>query len=399
MTVVAGFLKEVYEDRFTAQYKTEVVGIRRLEKTSRGVTSRVGGHYVDFPIVTQRSQSIGYRLENEALQAAGNAQYTDVHIPLRYGYFRGELTGQVLRLAEKDYQAFASAMRKEMDIAKESVVKDSNRIFYGDGDGKLARVDASTGPLGTVSVYDPSNLAPGMIVDIRDVAGALATGGDSRTITSVVEEADGTGTVTFSGATDIVVVANDDYLMREDNYASGTEREPQGLGKIVATSGTLFNVDPTTYPSWKGVVEDEGGALAEASMIKTCDRTRRNGGTTSVIFTGLGVRRAYFNLLVADRQFQNTKTFDGGFIGLPFNYGKEIPVVEDLDAPRNIMWFVDEKRLTIYQESDWHFMNEDGNTLKYVSGKDNWEYLLRKYWEFGTDQRGAHAQLINITEA
>jgi hypothetical protein len=80
------------------------------------------------------------------------------------------------------------------------------------------------------------------------------------------------------------------------------------------------------------------------------------GGKVSAIFYGLGVRRSYFTLLTQQRRYTDTKEFAGGFQGLPFNYGTEIPCIEDVDAPPNKMWGLQESEFKVYQEGDWHWM-------------------------------------------
>ncbi len=134
-------------------------------------------------------------------------------------------------------------------------------------------------------------------------------------------------------------------------------------------------------------------------MIQTCDGIRtKGGGKPTVIFENLGVRRAYFNLLTQQRRYTDTKSYAGGFQGLPFNYGTEIPVVEDVDARPNRMTFLDEDKIKIYRAKAWHWMDKDGTILKWVQDFDAWQGLLRQYWEMGTAQRNSHGELRDLIE-
>lgn len=132
-------------------------------------------------------------------------------------------------------------------------------------------------------------------------------------------------------------------------------------------------------------------------MIKMCDTLRTKGGRPSVIFTDLGTRRAYFNLLTTQRRFTGTKTFDGGFQGLAFNYGDEIPVVEDVDAPAGKMWFIKEDTFKIYRRKPWYWEDKDGNTWKWVKDYDAFEAMMKQYWEFATDRRNVNGVMTGIT--
>ena len=205
-----------------------------------------------------------------------------------------------------------------------------------------------------------------------------------------------TKVVTYDGA-DGTMVATDKVVR-----AGNVNREMTGLGAIVKDTGTLYNVDPTVVGLWKAVVNANGGsnrALTEALMIKVADDIRVNGSYPTVIFTNLGVRRAYYNLLKTDRRFVNTQKFDGGFEGLAFATDKgDIPVVTDPDCPFNRMYFVNEKEVTLYREDNWGWMDEDGDIMQRVIGFDAYEARMFMYAETGTHRRNSHGILADLTE-
>jgi hypothetical protein len=135
-------------------------------------------------------------------------------------------------------------------------------------------------------------------------------------------------------------------------------------------------------------------------FTKMADDIRSNGGNTTVIFTTLGVRRAYANLLTQQRQFVNTKEFTGGFGGIAFITDKgEIPIVTDVYAPPNTAWFLNEKEISLYRENDWEFMDMDGSKWARVQGYDAYQGTLYQYSELGTGRRNTHGKITNIVEA
>lgn len=396
LTTVDAILKEIYGPRIEDQLQNEVVLKKRIERTSDGVVESVGGKYVDFPIHVSRNHGIGYRDEEQELPAAGKQGYAEVHVELKYGYGRVRLTAQLMRLAEKKYQAFASAMDREMDGLKDDIAKDQSRIAYQPfGNSVIAVVnDASSAQ--TLEVVNAQYLEEGMVVDFIDTAtGNTVANGDEVTLTAVDQDAN---ELTFTstavqGETDGTLV-----VCRHGSY----QKEPTGIGEIVSDTGELFGVNPTSQPKWASTVMDNSGtdrALAESLMIQAVDKARVKGGKTSVFITSLGVRRAYFNLLVQQRRYTNSKEFAGGFTGLAFNHGREIPVVEDVDAPPGIMWGLEEKHLKIYRDKAWHWADEDGSVLKWVSNYDVWEAFMREFSEMGTSRRNAHVKIADITEA
>lgn len=400
MTVVSNILKEVYEDKLRDQLQSEVMTLQRIERTTEGVTSEVGGKYVVFPIRTRRNHGIGARNENEALPNPKSQKYASARVQLAYLYGAASLTGQTMELAEKNFQAFASALQQELDGLRQTLSKDMNRQVYGSSAGVLATVTADGANTVTVATTDMQYLELGMQIDIYDATGVTPKV-QNREITAINTS---TGVVTYDGADGTAVAT--DIIVR----AGSVNRETIGLKQIVNNTGTLYNVDPTVEPVWKSVVNANGGvdrALSEGLMIKMIDDIRTNGGRTTVIFTTLGVRRAYFNLLSQQRRFQTgggAVDFAGGFKGLAFttDWG-DIPVMSDFDCQPKRMYFVNEKELKLYQEGDWKFMDRDGSRWQRIidaSGTyDAYQTMMFKYCQLGTHRRNSHGLLSDIQEA
>lgn len=389
LTTVAALLKEVYGPRIENQLQEETVALKRIERTSDGVVETVGGKYVDFPIRVKRNSGIGNRSELEALPTAGSQGYEEVHVSLKHSYGRVKFSSQLMTLAEKNYQSFASSMDNEMEYLKSDLAKDGNRQVYGDGSGLMATFTTTAASATSHPVDTAQYLEIGQKVDIL-----VKSNGNTVSLNNEITDIVGT-TVTF--ATAFAVTANTDGIYRQGNYG----REISGLGLIVDDTTTLHTVAPASVRKWAAYVNANGGtnrALSEGLMIAAVDQARINGGRTSLILTSLGVRRAYFNLLTQQRRYTDTKEFAGGFTGLAFNHGKEIPVVEDPDAPTNEMLGLDEDKLKVYRNKEWHWADEDGNVLKWVSGYDAFEAYMRQFWELGTSQRNAHWKIEDITE-
>jgi len=391
LATVATITKEVYGPRIVDQLENETVLTKRIEKTSRGTTSEVGGKYVTFPLKVRRNHGLGYRNELEALQPAGQQGWTNVRVPLRYGYGRVQLSGQTIELVNENFQAFSSAIHEEMTGLKDDILKDTNRILWGNGLGVLATVDTAAGPVNTVSVGTSETAVDWLDLDKQvDIlsSNGVTPKASNRKITAINEA---TGDFTFDGAAATVVVG--DIVVRAGNYG----REPQGLTSLVAASGTLFNLDPTVEPLWKSTEDNTGGALSESKMIAMMDKLRKKGGRASVIITDLGTRRAYFNLLTTQRRFTGTKDFEGGFSGLAFAYEGEVPVITDVDAPAGKMWFLKEDSFKIYRRRAWDWETRDGNMWKWVVGYDAMEAFMKQYWEFATERRNVNGVMTAIT--
>ena len=391
LTTISAITKEVYGPRIVDQLEHETVLTKRIEKTSRGTTSEAGGKYVTFPLKVRRNHGIGYRNELEQLQSPGQQGYQNVRVPLRYGYGRVHLSGQSIELSKENFQAFASSLREEMDGLKNDILKDTNRILWGNGLGVLATVDTQDTAVNVASVgsdYEGLHFIElDMQIDILSSDGQTVRA-SNRKVTDINE---GTGDFTFNGAA--VNLSVGDIVVRTGNYG----KEPQGLTSLVKASGTLFNLSASTEPKWKSIEDNTGGALSESKMIKMCDRLKRNGGRPSVIFADDGTRRAYFNLLTTQRRFSGTKQFDGGFTGLTFSYDEDIPVIVDVDAPAGKMWFLREQDFTLYRRNPWAWDDMDGSVWKWVDDYDAYQAMMKQYWEFAIERRNTQAVMTGIT--
>lgn len=393
MTTVNAMLKELYEGSIQNQLQEERVLIKRLERTAKGIGSdSVGGKYVVFPVKVSRNAGISYRDENVQLAPAGRQGYKSTQEQLKYGYGRVRLTGQLIDLAESDRQAFSSAMEEEMDGLKNDLAKDENHVAWGHIDASVASgIRAkltATATSATQTVDSTQYLQEGGVYDVTNL-GTPVAGGTAVSIVSI----NSATSVTFSGS---VTGTSGNYVGRTGNY----NKEPNGIQKIVDSTGALHGLDPTTTSSWKSVEDGTTTALTELAMAKLMDDVRTAGGKIpTVIFASLGARRAYWQLQSSLRRFNEPKEFKGGLVGLSFMYGAaDLPVVDDVEAPAKHMFFLHEPSIKIYRDKEWAWQNRDGAILKWVTDYDAWEGLMKQYWQIGTGQRNAHGKMTNITE-
>jgi hypothetical protein len=206
LTTVAAIMKEIYEDDVREQLNNEIVALQRVQKTSEGVTSDVGGKYVTFPIHTQRNTGIGARNELEALPTAGQQATVGARVALRYQYGVVRLTGQLFELVKTNKQAFVSALDLEINGLKNDLQVDLERQVYGNSIGGVATItNAATNNTPTVSHITWAQI--GMLVDLTDSTGVTVKA-SARTITAINEV---TNVITYSGAA-VAYVAGDLFV-------------------------------------------------------------------------------------------------------------------------------------------------------------------------------------------
>lgn len=396
LTSIDATLKEVYEGNVREQLNDDIVGLKRIQRSSSGISNETPGKYVTFPLHVRRNGGLGSRNEGEALPTAGQQGYVAARLGLKSDYMGISLTGHAIDQSDTDPKAFAKALDEEMERSRTDFKKDMNRQLYGNGSGAIATVKTALASGNTVAVDDARGFWVGAhVVDLVTLPSTVAVA--ARAVTAV-DLTPGANTVTLSGAAFAASVGQIFTLV------NSAQKEITGFGAIINNSGVLYNVNPATEPVWKSEVDSNGGtgrALSEALMLRMVDRIRSNGGKTTVVLTDDGTFRAYWALLSQLRGFVNTQDFTGGYKGLAFQAGsQEIPIVADYDAPRGRMNFINEDEITFYRDEDIHWLNRDNSILKQKvdsAGRyDVWEAHMLERHELGTGRRNTHGRIDDI---
>lgn len=327
---------------------------------------------------------------------------------MKYAYGRIQLTGQAIEHSNSDKGAFIAALKLETDGMVNDVKRDYNRQHWGTGDGVIATCGVSTGTTvtlaSTTSQVQMRQLEVGMVIDIATIAQAAAgTGGKVHGATiSATDRVNKTITIGSS-----ITVAATDFVFRAGNggVVGTSQREVTGLQLIVDSTGTLFNVNPTTHPVWASTEDSTGGAISEDLILKNIQAVAvESGEDIDQIWVSIGLHRAVYNLLSAKQRFVNNRDYSGGWTGLEFaapssNGGGSVGVMSERDAPAGIAWGLTTKHLISYYSADWKWDNRMGTVLKNVSSQDAFEAWMFRYGEFATDQRNAHFKLTGLTDA
>lgn len=418
-TTADAALQENYQPLVREQINNDVPLLTYVEKNTKDVE----GRRAVLSIHVTRNSGIGSRAEGGTLPTAGSQGYAEERVPLYYHYGRGQLSGPLMRAASTTTAAFERALDAETKKIVNDLKRDVNRQVWGTADGVIAQLALTTsslqiqlasslsGATGSAIASDVQfrQLEVGMLVDI-----GTPTTPTMKTSANAIVRTGGTGTSTdpyWIELTSVATTSGDNFVFRSGNgggpgTSAGTQKEVTGLQLIVDSSGTLFNVNPTTYPVWKSSEFGNSGTnrqISETLMAQVVqDVNIQSGQWPNLGITHHAVFRAYANLLLGLKRFNNTVSLKGGYsAGIPFmaGGGSEIPIVVDRDAPANQMYFVSTDHLTEFQASDWEFMQEDGAVLSRVSGVDAYEFILFKYMELATDQRNTHAKLTDISGA
>lgn len=406
-------LKEDYKE-LVEQLNDEVFVLSQIERNTNDVQGRrfVGNAHVS------RSSGVGARGAGGTLPTAGNQGYQEVAGPVRYNYGRIQIIGPIMRATASDRGAFIRAAGSEMDRITMDLKRDVNRQCWGTSNGVIATCGVTSSATTVVLATSTTETQMrqlyndgGMVVDIGTVATPTSVA-SARTVTA--RSAYGASpTITISGAA--VTTAGTDFVFRTGagGASSGTglpgdgQYELTGLQTIVDSSGTLFTINPSTYPVWASWEDGASGVLrypSEALVNRAIRQAGlKSGRRVNALVCSEGVHGKVAGTMQAMRRNIDNVDLKAGYSGIRWDQpgegnsrGGPIALLWDQDCPDNSLYGLDWGRLVQYEMSDWEWMDEDGSVLARVSNQDAYEATLFKYHELACTQRNSHFKVVDL---
>lgn len=395
-------LKEDYQPVVREQLNQANMLLAQIETKDKDFE----GRRAVLSLHVSRNAGVGARAEGGTLPTAGNQGYAEQRVDMRRNYGRIQISGPTIKEMKSDRGSFVRAVESEIKGVTNDLKRDVSRQVFGTSNGVIATC-GTTSTSTTIVLATTTTLTQmrqfevGMVVDIGTVA-APTTIASAVTI-SAVDRAN--KTITVSGSN--VSTTGSHFIFRSG--AGGAiggvgQKELTGLQSIVADSGTLFNVDPSTYTVWKSYVDSNSGtnrAPTDTLFEEALDEISiESGEDADLIVTSAGVSRAYANGLKDQKRFSNTIDLKGGYKAISVSTPKgEVALTWDRDCPENRAFILNTSHLIHFVSSDWEWMEEDGAVLNRVSDQDAYEATLFKYHELATDKRNAHGVVKDLSQA
>lgn len=393
LTTLANILKELYLPPVVDQLNNQVLILQRLEPRSQELV----GNEAVVPLHTSRSGGIGSRAENAALPASGSQAYAKAVFDLKYHYGAISVTGVSMAKTANTAGAFLKALQSELDGIRRDLTLELGRQAYGAGDGKIVTCGTTTASttvvLASAEAIRKGELYIGMVIDIGTAA-APTTIANAVTITAVNVAGP---SIVISGSA--VTTSSSHFVFRSGNAVDATHvNELFGLqGLVSQAANTVGGIDASQAANsyWDNLRTNQAGPLTMDALLQAYNQVQIAGGETSAMICTPGMQRAYFKLLQAQVRYVEPLTIKGGFQVLEF-MGK--PFIADRLAPFGSIFFLDEEFIKVFSTGDWHFLDEDGNTLKWVVGFDAWQAVLARYMNLGISRRNVQFLLYGLTD-
>jgi hypothetical protein len=271
LTIADAALKVGYGDMHE-QLDNRTVALSLLQKTSKHITK--GNKEAQFGVRTRRSWGIGARNEYEDTPEALARKTVRASVFLKYHYGVIEGSGQTFKQVSSDPQAFVDWMDEEAKDILDTLKRDLNREFYGDGTGTLALLTSGATTATSIVVDTTLWLESGQPIDVLTQATlGNPTPTKGNTAKLIIESVDAaTNTITVSGGT--VTAAIGSAIVLAGATANNWKKEWEGLGLIISNSSVLHGINPATESTWKpGYIEASVGTLAEIDLTHLVARS------------------------------------------------------------------------------------------------------------------------------
>lgn len=435
LTLLAGALMKDYHKPIIDTLNNMTPLMTLLDKDYESVSGTALQAVI--PAKLRRTQGIGAVAEGGALPVAKNTKIVQLLVGLAYNYGSLKFTGQSIAASRKSATAFANVIDLEVNDMIEAMKIDTNRQFYGDGSGWICMTNGTGTTQSTVTVDNPGTqwLEEGMAVEsFADLTASTQTGDQdigegltastphqvgsvtSDTVFELHDYADASASESWSTnryLTRYGARANEMIGLKAivDNEAKKATSSWYGLG---AATTTIHGLSRVTYPRLDAVIVHNSNTntnITEARIQELIDDIEAASGkkgneATQIIMTTPEVRKAYVDLLAADRRYVKPLELIGGWEAIGYQAGNRlIPMLTDKHCIPNSLFVLDRRYLKIYRAADYAWMtgpSREGNmfrqTITSTGGtEDAYEANMFVYQSLGCSSMKNQGALRDIT--
>lgn len=341
-------LKEYYLEPLKLQISDKMDPLFTLiEKSSRGIE----GSKVKFPLRYGSSGGVGMRDELGALPEANPRQIKSAEVETKNFYGVISLSQKLIDSTQSNRSAFVNQLETQMKDLTIDMKKNFNRQLYGDGRGIIATVENAVSAGATIPVSTTAGLLEGMYVDLFDPTGVTKKSSKNE----IISVDRGSNTITLETS---VTLAKGDIIVNYGSYG----KEITGLSAIFKRNALIYGID-RSKSQWFNPIQIANASpveLSESMIQRGIDEADDVDTDINFILTSKGVRRAYFDLLSAQKRSVNTLELKGGFKALDYN---GVPLTSSKFAPNGTIRMINTDDIFFAQLKELDWMDKDGSVL------------------------------------
>lgn len=391
---IAGALKRVYDKNVSRLQNLEARAMNEIAKSSKNYSPGGEGFFGD--INDYGNESVGAINETEQFRTIDNENYQQWKVLPKVLVAPIEFSGLVSKAADADDEAFVNVVMDAMERARDRLIKDENRQFYGLGNGLLCSPAQSTASnLLSFTVDSAQYLRANMVVDIFN--GATKTV-DSHRISYVDKVNNVVGFSVSLGA----ALASSDAMVKENirDSAASDGKEMIGLRGICddGTELTTFeNISAATNYLWRGRRIDASSANLTSDLLQRLidDVAVLSGENVDTLIMHRKQRRKYLDIVVPQKRYMEQK-MDAGFQKLEFN-GIELWL--DVDCQDDRVYAMSKKLLEKFELCPLEVGTHDGSDkFLRATNFDKFQSYWRHYCNLGTGKRNGFGCIVSLAK-
>lgn len=381
MTTIANALKYWYLPALTYQLNEQAsVFLTQLERDQE----HVEGYKIKMALSYGVTGGIGNRSDTGTLPTVNPRKFVQAEWETKNIFAKIQVSDKAIQASRSDRAAFIRALTHDLEKAERDAKKDVSRQVMGDGTGKLATVTAvsTSSNTHTCTLDSAKWFAEGMLIDVytgsaKDTSEAEVTVVDKENnqivfVSSTAPEAD-----------DVIYVAGNKDL------------ELTGVAAVMTADNSLYGINRANNKWFNPTVLAVNAEISEIKIQEGIDIAEDEvGNTINFLICEKGVRRAYRNLLAAQKQIVNTIEMKGGFKADSFN---GIPLTADRYCANGELLALSLEDWKLYEMADWGWMDEDGSILFRRGNTPVYDATLRKYCDLGCARPKGQVKFTGIT--
>lgn len=391
---ISGNLKRIYDDYLEQMQNLKHRSIDEIAKSAKKYNP--GGEGFFGAINDYGNESVGAISETESFRTIDNENYAQWKVVPKVLVAPIEFSGLVAKAAESDEEAFASAVVHALDMAKERLLSDENRQFFGLGTGLLASpTGAVVSDVLSFTVDSTQYLRKNMVIDIFQ--GATKTV-DSKRISRVDRQ---NNVVHFATSIGAALTATSEIVKENIRDSAASDgKEMMGLRGIVddSTDLTTFqNINASTNDEWRGVRTSASSGNLTSDMLQRLldDVGILSGEEPDLIIMHPNQRRKYLDIVTPEKRYMDQK-LDAGFSKVSFN-GKDLFL--DKDCQRDVVYAINKKYLRKFEVAPLEMASHDGSDqFLRLSNQDAYQAYWRHYANMGVSKRNCHGKIVSLAK-
>lgn len=394
LTSVAGGVKRVYDKYIQSAQNLSARASQEIGKAAQNYSPGGAGYF--GAINDYGNESGGAINEEESFRTIDAEDYQQWQVIPKVIVWPIQFSGLVAAAAQGADESFANLVVDALDRARDRLLADENRQFFGLGTGTLGSPAAAyTSTMTSITVNSVQYFRKNQVIDIY--SGSTLTVAGSRI--SFVDRVN--SVLGLSAALGVNIDTTTQIVKQNIRVSAPSDgKEMMGLRGIVDDSTDLLTFQALRADS---IYEWRSRRINAASANLTSDLLQRliddvaildpDGEEPDMLLMHRTQRRKYLDLVVPQKRYADGE-MDTGFKKLSFN-GTDLFL--DKDNQTDTVYAIRKDKVRRFELEPLGMGRHEGSDvfLRLVN-QDVYQAYWRHYCNYGTSSRLSHGKLVSL---